>query len=44
LRTLDAIHLASAQIADPAEMIVYDRRLQTAAEDTGFVVVSPGAS
>jgi uncharacterized protein len=43
LRTLDSIHLASAQIADPAEMIVYNERLRTASEEAGFVVVSPGA-
>jgi len=42
LRTLDAIHLASAHLSGPAEVIVYDRRLKDAAEQAGFAVVSPG--
>jgi uncharacterized protein len=43
VRTLDAIHLASAQLVGPSEVIVYDRRLRTAAAEAGFAVVSPGA-
>jgi predicted nucleic acid-binding protein len=43
VRTLDAIHLASAHLAEPAEVIVYDRRLRVAAAEAGFAVVSPGA-
>jgi predicted nucleic acid-binding protein len=42
LRTLDAIHLATAHLVGPAEMIVYDRRLKDAAAEAGFAVVSPG--
>jgi uncharacterized protein len=43
LRTLDSIHLASAEIVGPSEVVVYDGRLRKAAEEAGFVVVSPGA-
>jgi uncharacterized protein len=43
VRTLDAIHLASAHVAEPAEVIVYDRRLRAAASEAGFAVASPGA-
>lgn len=43
VRTLDAIHLATAHLVGPAEVIVYDRRLQVAAAEAGFAVVSPGA-
>jgi hypothetical protein len=43
LRTLDAIHLASALSvdADLEAMVVYDRRLAAAAEDAGIRVLSP---
>jgi predicted nucleic acid-binding protein len=43
VRTLDAIHLASAQRVDPDEMLVYDRRLREAAKAAGFRVAHPGA-
>jgi predicted nucleic acid-binding protein len=43
VRSLDAIHLASALDVAPAEMVVYDRRLRAAAEDAGLRVTSPGA-
>ena len=42
LRTLDAIHAASAELAEPDEVIVYDRRLRRAAEEAGLPVVAPG--
>jgi predicted nucleic acid-binding protein len=43
LRSLDAIHLASAQlVARELEAVVtYDRRMRTAAERIGLVVVAP---
>ncbi|MGN9802919.1 type II toxin-antitoxin system VapC family toxin [Micromonospora sp. L32] len=48
LRSLDAIHLATAQIlaaqagADFAAFVTYDRRLLDAAKSTGLPVASPG--
>jgi predicted nucleic acid-binding protein len=42
IRTLDAIHLASANRIGAGEMLVYDARLQSAAEESGIVAVSPG--
>lgn len=42
VRTLDAIHLASAQRVEPDEVLVYDHRLQRAARRAGFVVAAPG--
>jgi predicted nucleic acid-binding protein len=44
LRSLDAIHLATAQRLQPdlAGMITYDGRLAEAAEAAGLEVVSPG--
>ncbi len=46
LRTLDAIHLASAAAlgADLAAFVTYDRRLAEAARALGLPVASPGAS
>lgn len=46
LRTLDAIHLASAQrLRDRlAAVVAYDRRLAQAARDAGFTVDAPGAA
>lgn len=44
LRTLDAIHLASAMRLGPDEFIVYDRRLASAAAEQGLPVSQPGAS
>jgi predicted nucleic acid-binding protein len=42
LRAFDAIHLATAEEANPDEFVVYDRRLLRAAVDAGFVTASPG--
>jgi predicted nucleic acid-binding protein len=41
LRSLDAIHLATAAAASVARMVVYDNRLASAAEAMGFTVVAP---
>jgi len=45
LRTLDAIHLASAAALGPdlEAFVTYDRRLAEAARSRGMRVVSPGA-
>ena len=45
LRTLDAIHLASASVlgADLEAFVTYDRRLADAARAIGMPVASPGA-
>ena len=45
LRTLDAVHLASAAAlgADLVAFVTYDRRLVEAARALGMPVVSPGA-
>lgn len=44
IRTLDAIHLASAAELGPAdiELVTYDRRLAAAATAAGLTVVAPG--
>ena len=46
LRSLDAIHLATAQTASVAApltaLVVYDRRLRQAAVDLGIPVAAPG--
>jgi predicted nucleic acid-binding protein len=42
VRSLDAIHLASARHVGPDELLVYDHRLARAAAELGFVVVQPG--
>lgn len=44
LRTLDALHLATAQMLGPAvaEFITYDERLAKAAEEAGLPLVMPG--
>ena len=46
LRTLDAIHLASALVLKPEldAFVVYDRRLAAAAAALGLPVSSPGAA
>jgi predicted nucleic acid-binding protein len=46
IRTLDAIHLASALALAPAvtEFVTYDRRLAEIARAAGLVVVGPTAS
>ncbi len=43
VRTLDAVHLASAQRVESDEMLVYDRRLRHAALAAGLPVLHPGA-
>jgi predicted nucleic acid-binding protein len=43
VRTLDAIHLASALRIEPDELVAYDRRLVAAAAEHGLAVSSPGA-
>jgi predicted nucleic acid-binding protein len=44
VRTLDAIHLASALRIGADEILTYDFRLATAAGDHRLLVVSPGAT
>lgn len=43
LRTLDAIHLATAQRlkADLARLVTYDERMSAAADTLGWPVVAP---
>lgn len=43
LRSLDAIHLASARLLGPAvrQVVTYDRRMAAAAEAIGWPVASP---
>jgi predicted nucleic acid-binding protein len=43
VRTLDAIHLASALRIEPDELLAYDRRLLAAATEHGLQVASPAA-
>jgi hypothetical protein len=43
LRTLDAIHLATALEAGVRDVLVYDRRLGAAAASYGLNVLAPGA-
>lgn len=42
LRTLDALHLATAMLLDADLMLVYDQRLASAAREAGFLVEAPG--
>jgi predicted nucleic acid-binding protein len=42
LRTLDAIHLASALRVEADELVAYDLRLLEAAREQGMRVVTPG--
>jgi predicted nucleic acid-binding protein len=42
LRTLDAIHLASALRIEADELLAYDGRLLAAATERGLTVASPG--
>lgn len=42
VRTLDAIHLASALRIDPDELVAYDQRLVQAAAERGLAIASPG--
>lgn len=43
VRTLDAIHLASALRVGPDEFVAYDRRLLDAALAHGLAISAPGA-
>lgn len=43
VRSIDAIHLASALRVGVSEILVYDRRLAEAAAAAGLEVLSPGA-
>ena len=44
LRSLDAIHLAAAQLVSPdlTAILTYDQRMATAAALLGFTVIAPG--
>ena len=42
VRTLDAIHIATALRARAAELVAYDRRMLHAAQAQGLSVASPG--
>jgi uncharacterized protein len=42
VRTLDAIHLATALRIEADELLAYDRRLLAAATEHGLTAVSPG--
>lgn len=42
LRSLDAIHLASAVLLDAAVVLTYDQRLAAACLEAGLAVVAPG--
>ena len=44
VRTLDAIHLASALRVDADELVAYDRHLIAAAAERGLVVSSPAGA
>lgn len=43
LRSLDAIHLASATLIDADLIVAYDERLIQSANEMGFVTSSPGS-
>jgi uncharacterized protein len=43
VRSLDAIHLATALRVRPASFVTYDKRLADAARDAGLAVETPGA-
>jgi predicted nucleic acid-binding protein len=42
LRSLDAIHLATATLIDAERVVAYDERLIRSANELGFVTRSPG--
>lgn len=44
VRTLDAIHLATALYIDADKLVAYDRRLLDAAAGQGLHVAAPGLS
>jgi len=45
LRTLDAIHMVTASMAEDrlTAVVTYDRRMRVAAESLGFTAVAPGS-
>jgi predicted nucleic acid-binding protein len=43
VRSLDAVHLATALDVEPDELVAYDGRLLAAAAEAGLTVSSPGA-
>lgn len=43
VRTLDAIHLASAPRIEADELLAYDRRLLAAATEHGLTATGPGS-
>lgn len=42
VRTLEAVHLATALYVDADELVAYDRRLLDAAQSQGLSTASPG--
>ena len=42
MRSLDAIHLATASVIDADVVVAYDRRLLGIASEMGFATLSPG--
>ena len=42
MRSLDAIHLATASVIDADVVVAYDRRLLLVAAEMGFATLSPG--
>ncbi len=42
MRSLDAIHLATASVIDADVVVAYDRRLLIVAAEMGFATLSPG--
>jgi len=44
VRSLDAVHLATALYIDADELVAYDGRLLAAAKENGLEVVAPGLS
>jgi len=44
MRSLDAIHLATASVIDADVVVAYDRRMLSVASEMGFATLSPGVS
>ncbi|GAA1655594.1 type II toxin-antitoxin system VapC family toxin [Fodinicola feengrottensis] len=44
LRTLDALHVASAIVAGASQLVTYDKTMAAAARAVGLRVVSPGVN
>ena len=44
LRSLDAIHIATARVSGATTMVTYDHRMAAAARADGFNVLAPGAT